>query len=192
MSAAVEAAANEPFLTFMQKQVFDPLGMGDTRADSATEADPGSGDALLPEVRGGSPLRPGPDAPDRLFLLRGIQRIHLHSVRPGALRDGDQQRQAAATCHGAIAPDVTATALGQETGYGLGWDLETVTLAGKQTRVVGHDGDSLGGMVASLMTFPEHGIVVALTSNTSYADTLALGVKIAEAFVEEGKAPAGK
>ena len=44
---------------------------------------------------------------------------------------------------------------GDETGYGLGWDLETVTLAGGQTRVVGYDGESLGGMVASLMTFRE-------------------------------------
>ena len=25
---------------------------------------------------------------------------------------------------------------GDETGYGLGWDLETVTLAGEQTRVL--------------------------------------------------------
>jgi hypothetical protein len=48
-------------------------------------------------------------------------------------------------------------ASGQETGYGLGWDLETVALAGEQTRLVGHDGESLGGMVASLMTFREHG-----------------------------------
>ena len=68
-------------------------------------------------------------------------------------------------------------ASGQETGYGLGWDLKTVTLAGKQTRVVGHDGDSLGGMVASFMTFPEYGIVVAVTSNISYADTFSLAVK---------------
>ena len=75
-------------------------------------------------------------------------------------------------------------ASGEETGYGLGWYLKTVTLAGKQTRVIGHDGDSLGGMVASLMTFPEHGIVVAVTSNISYADTFSLAVKIAEAFVE--------
>ena len=60
-------------------------------------------------------------------------------------------------------------ASGEETGYGLGWDLKTVTLAGKQTRVIGHDGDSLGGMVASLMTFPEYGIVVAVTSNISYS-----------------------
>src|SRR5688572_26847783 len=37
VSAAVEAAADEPFLTFMRKQIFGPLGMDDTRADSATE-----------------------------------------------------------------------------------------------------------------------------------------------------------
>ena len=67
---------------------------------------------------------------------------------------------------------------GQETGYGLGWDLETATLAGRETRVVGHDGDLLGGMMSSLMTFPEHGIVVAVTSNISYADTFAIGSKV--------------
>ena len=78
---------------------------------------------------------------------------------------------------------------GQETGYGLGWDLETVTLAGEQTRVVGHDGDSLGGMVASLMTFRERGIVVAVMSNISYADTFSLAPKIAEAFAEQANRP---
>ncbi len=79
---------------------------------------------------------------------------------------------------------------GEETGYGLGWDLETVTLSGKQTSVVGHDGDSLGGMVASFMTFPEHGIVVSVVSNTSYADTFAVGLKIAQAFAEQARSPA--
>ena len=80
-------------------------------------------------------------------------------------------------------------ASGEETGYGLGWYLKTVTLAGKQTRVIGHDGESLGGMVASLMTFPEYGIVVAVTSNISYADTFSLAVKIAEAFADRGESP---
>jgi CubicO group peptidase (beta-lactamase class C family) len=73
---------------------------------------------------------------------------------------------------------------GQETGYGLGWDLETAALAGKHTRLVGHDGDALGGMVASLMTFPEHGIVVSVISNISYADTFGIAVKIAQAFAQ--------
>ena len=105
VSAAVEAAADQPFLTFMREQIFDPLGMRDTRSADETSgstepirsADIGRRRSLLPEVRSGSPLRPAPDAPPRLFLLRGIQRIPLHSVRPGALRDGDQQRQTAAT-----------------------------------------------------------------------------------------------
>ena len=41
------------------------------------------------------------------------------------------------------------------------------------------------GMVASLMTFPEHGIVVALISNISYADTESVALKIAQAFAEQ-------
>jgi hypothetical protein len=38
-------------------------------------------------------------------------------------------------------------------------------------------------MVASLMTFPD-GLVVAVTSNISYADTYAVGLKMAEAFAQ--------
>ncbi len=81
-------------------------------------------------------------------------------------------------------------ASGEETGYGLGWYIKTVMLAGKQTRVIGQDGDSLGGMVASLMTVPKYGIVVAATSNISYADTFSLAVKVADAFAEQANRPA--
>jgi hypothetical protein len=47
-------------------------------------------------------------------------------------------------------------------------------------------------MVASFMTFPEHGIVVSVTSNISYADTFAVAVKIAQAFAEQGRNSAPK
>jgi CubicO group peptidase (beta-lactamase class C family) len=79
-------------------------------------------------------------------------------------------------------------ASGQETGYGLGWELETVELEGTPTRVVGYDGESLGGMVASLMRFPDHGLVVSVTSNISYADTFAVALNIAQAFTR-GESP---
>jgi CubicO group peptidase (beta-lactamase class C family) len=79
---------------------------------------------------------------------------------------------------------------GEETGYGLGWDLETAELAGAQTTVVGHDGDLLGGQVASLLTVPGRGLVVAVTANIGYADTFAIAVKIAQAFAEPGRGPA--
>jgi len=44
-----------------------------------------------------------------------------------------------------------------------------------------------------LMTFPERGIVVAVTSNISYASTFAIGSRIAGAFAtEHGSSPARK
>jgi CubicO group peptidase (beta-lactamase class C family) len=78
---------------------------------------------------------------------------------------------------------------GEETGYGLGWDLETVQLAGEQTRVVGYDGDSRDGIVSSFMTVPERGIVVAVTTNIAFADTPSIALSIAEAFAAQRKGP---
>jgi hypothetical protein len=46
--------------------------------------------------------------------------------------------------------------------------------------------------VASLMIVRERGIVVSVTSNISYADTFAIGLRIAQAFAEQGKGPARK
>ena len=60
--------------------------------------------------------------------------------------------------------------------------MKTVPLAGKPTRMVGHDGDSFGGMVASLMAFPEYGMAVAVTSNISFADTSSIAERIAQTF----------
>jgi CubicO group peptidase (beta-lactamase class C family) len=144
VSAAVETAADQPFLSFMRRQIFQPLGMDHTEADSATEPIAERATFYFPEVRGGSSLRPGPDAPARLFLLRGSPAYSCPPVRPGAVRDGDQQRQAAATRHRPIAPDLTAAVLGRRDGYGLGWDLETVALGAQQTSSVGHDGGLVG------------------------------------------------
>ncbi len=114
VSAAVEAAADEPFFTFMRKQIFEPLGMDTTtiEADSATEPIPDRATFYFPRFAADPRYGLHLMRAARLFLLRGIQRIPVHAVRPGALRYGDQQRQAAATRHGPITPDVTATGLG--------------------------------------------------------------------------------
>ncbi|OLD71103.1 MAG: hypothetical protein AUI33_07975 [Ignavibacteria bacterium 13_1_40CM_2_61_4] len=73
---------------------------------------------------------------------------------------------------------------GQKTDYGLGWDLHTVTLAGEPTQAAGLDGELQGQRVGSLMMFREAGIVVAVMSNISHADTPALALKVAEAFAQ--------
>jgi len=192
MSAVVEAAADEPLLTFMRKQIFEPLDMDDTIADSAAEASAHRATAYFPRF-GGDP-RYGPD------LMREIDYSCYAGSSGFVSTPTDLVRFAIAINSGTLLQPATVQlfqtsqrlASGEETGYGLGWDLETVSLAGKPTRVIGHDGDSLGGMVASFMTFPEHGLVVSVMSNTSYADTFAVAVNIAQAFAEQRKSPARK
>jgi serine beta-lactamase-like protein LACTB, mitochondrial len=192
VSAAVEAAAHEPFLAFMRKQIFEPLGMNDTEADSATEALPDQATSYFP--RFAADPRYGPD------VMREIDYSCYSGSSVLVSTPSDLVRFAMAIKNGKLLQPATVqllqapqrTSSGQETGYGLGWDLETVTLAGQQTLTVGHDGESLGGMVASLMTFPENGIVVSVTSNTSYADTFDLSLKIAQAFAAQKKSPGSK
>jgi serine beta-lactamase-like protein LACTB, mitochondrial len=189
VSAAVEAAAHEPFLTFMRTQIFEPLGMDDTRAESATEPIPDRATFYFPRF--------GADPRYGLHLMRPIDYSCYAGSSIFLSTPSDLVRFAMAINRGELLQPATVQLLqtsqrlasGEETGYGLGWDLETVALAGHQTRVTGHDGETLGGMVASLMTIPERGIVVSVTSNISYADTSAVALKIAQAFAEEGSRP---
>ena len=223
VSAAVEAAAHQPFLTFMREQIFQPLGMNDTGAESATEENPDhvgepEEDApfltfirqviLEPLGIGGSKAKSAtaeiPD-PARFYVPRfgADPRYGLHVMRPHNLScyagsmaffssPSDLVRFGLAFHSGKLLRPATVQLLqasqqltsGQETSYGLGWDLATVTLAGEPTHAVGHDGESLGGRIMSVMTFREHGIVVAVMSNIAHADTTTLALKIAEAFAE--------
>jgi serine beta-lactamase-like protein LACTB len=184
VSAAVEDAAHEPFLSFMRKEIFQPLGMDHTEADSATESIPDRATPYFPRFV--EEPRYGPE------LMRDIDYSCYAGSSVFVSTPSDLVRFAIAIDSGRLLQPATVRsfqasqklASGRETGYGLGWDLETVAIAGKQAHVIGHDGMSLGGMLASLMTFPEHRMVVAVTSNISYADTFGVGTRIAEAFAQ--------
>jgi serine beta-lactamase-like protein LACTB len=190
VSAAVEAAAREPFMTFMRKQIFEPLGMDDTRADSATEPIPNRATFYFPRFAA--------DPRYGLHLMRPIDYSCYAGASAFLSTPSDLVSFGMAINSGKLLQPVTVQLLqtpqrlvsGQETGYGLGWDLETAELAGERTRLVGHDGETLGGMAASVWTFPRHGIVVAVTSNISYADTAAVALRIAQAFAGQGRRPA--
>ena len=187
VSAAVEAAADEPFLTFMREQIFDPVGMRDTMAESVSEPIPERATFYFP--RFAADPRYGPD------LMREIDISCYSGASTFLSTPSDLVRFGMAIDSGKLLQPATVQAFqtsqrlpsGQETGYGLGWDLETVTIAGKETRSAGHDGTLLGGPVSSLMTFPEHGSVVAVASNISYADTAAVALGIARAFAGRGR-----
>jgi serine beta-lactamase-like protein LACTB len=191
VSTAVEAAADEPFLTFMRNQIFEPLGMENTRADTSTAASGDRATSYFP--RFAADPRYGPD------LMRPLDYSCYAGASVFVSTPSDLVRFGLAISRGKLLQSATVQLLqasqrlpsGEETGYGLGWDLETAALAGGQTRMAGHDGDILGGTVASFMTFPD-GLVVAVTSNISYADTYAVGLKIAEAFAKPAASPARK
>lgn len=191
VSAAVEAAAKQPFLEFMRKQIFEPLGMRDTADDATTEPIADLATYYFPKF--GADPRYGPQAPEKVDLscfsgAGTFVSTPSDLVRFG-LAIGGGKLLKPATVQLLQAPQRLPS--GEETGYGLGWDLETVTIAGQETRSAGHDGTMRGGAVASLLTFPD-GLVVAVTSNTSYADAFAIGQKIAQAFADQGSGAAVK
>jgi CubicO group peptidase (beta-lactamase class C family) len=225
VSAAIEAAANQPFPTFMRRRIFEPLGMRNTVPDPATVSAPAEADDdfplfnLIRELIFDPRTRRAPDAhqakpsPERAtsYFPRFIENpgYGLHLMRPvdyscyagssGFLSTpSDLVRFAMAINGGALLKRATVDLLqtsqqlstGEKTRYGLGWDLEPVVVRGKRMRAIGHNGDILGGMAASLLILPDYGIVVAVTSNISHADTLSLAAKIAEIFVGEEDAPA--
>jgi serine beta-lactamase-like protein LACTB, mitochondrial len=192
VSAAVEAAAREPIYAFMRNQIFEPLGMSDTRPDSATDPIPNRVTFYFPRF-----------AADNRYGLQDAPPVD-YSCYAGAYAflstPSDLVRFGLAVGGGRLLQPATVQLLqtsqrlpsGEETGYGLGWDLEAGEFSGAQRRIVGHDGDSVGGMVASLMSLPERGIVVAVMTNTSWVDTFEVAKKIAQAFEGTKTRPAGK
>jgi serine beta-lactamase-like protein LACTB, mitochondrial len=182
VSAAVENAANQPFARFMRTRIFEPLGMRDTEADFTAESSLNATTPYFP--RFAADPRYGAD------LMRPLDYSCYAGASAILSTPSDVARFGLAVNGGALLRPETLRALqtsqrlssGDDTGYGLGWDLETVTLNGQSTRWIGHNGHLLGGMNATLMTFPGHALSIAVLSNISYAKTDALALKIAEAF----------
>jgi serine beta-lactamase-like protein LACTB len=193
VSAAVESAAGEPFFRFMQAHILDPLGMAETIPDSSLEAIRNRTTFYFPKFAGDT--RYGPE----------LAREGDHSCFAGAAAylstPSDLVRFGMAVSRGTLLQPATVAILqtpqrlasGQTTGYGLGWTLETVPLAGEPTRMAGHGTkpDFIGG-TTSLMTFPDRALVVAVTSNVSFADTAALAAGVAGAFAGQPRPPASK
>jgi CubicO group peptidase (beta-lactamase class C family) len=219
VSAAVEAAAHQPFLTFMGEQIFRPLRMDNTGAESAREENPErvgepAEDApfltlmrqviLKPLGVGGENAKPA-TAPATVYLPGfghdAFIRYGVHVMRACNLScyagsmaffstPSDLVRFGLALNRGTLLQTATVRLLhtsqqlksGQETNYGLGWDVHTVTLAGAPTQTAGSESELRGRRVGALMVFREAGIVVAVIANMGYADPSALALKVAEAF----------
>lgn len=175
VSAVVQAAAEEPFLDFMVREVFAPIGMRHTV--------PGYMARIVPNrvsfyVYGEDDrLRNAPYVDNSYkWAGGGFLSTPADLIRFGfALLDGELLEP------GTV--DLMWTSLrlesGEETGYGLGWSVGE-DAAGRP--MVGHTGGSVGG-TTSYAIFPERRMVVAVTSNVSGADGLSsLALELAGVF----------
>jgi serine beta-lactamase-like protein LACTB, mitochondrial len=157
LAAVIESASSEPFLEYMQRHVFDTLGLVQTTADQnrlliaersrfyARQKDgsfenapyvdnsykwAGGGFLSTPEdlvTFGSALLRPGFLTADSLKLLFTSQKT------------GD----------------------GKETGYGMGWSIRK---SESGQRIYDHGGGSVGG-TCELIVYPDSHVVVALLTN---------------------------
>lgn len=221
MSSAIETAAGQPFYSFVRERVFGPAGMQDTVADPSV-MEPGEDFPLVnivreliydPEsIRRRNETAPKHPARNRVtsYATRFASdpNYGMHVLRPldyscyagaGAFLStpSDLVRFRMALDGGKLLRQETVEMLqtpqrlasGNETGFGLGWQVSTGS-SGKRT--ARRDGDILGGRVATLLTFPDDKITVAVISNISFADTPAVAETVAEIFGAGGTRSAPK
>ena len=192
LSAVAEAAADAPFVTFLNERILRPLGMLDTFKELLTNPPPDAATSYNPRFAANPTYG--------LTLLPKFD-YSCHAGSNGFLSTpSDLVRFGMAINRGKLLRLQTVQLLqtpqrlasGEQTSYGLGWELKSVTLAGQQVQAAGHNGHFWVEEVASLLTFPERGLAVAVMSNVSFAGTPSVAERIAQAFAEQGKSPAGK
>lgn len=170
VSAAIAHAAGQPFLPFMQQQVFQPLGMNHTAAESSIEENPEHvgepeedapilsiiHDGLLTPLGGGR--RYGPET---------IATVYIPRFGTDPRRGVERMRPRNYSCFA-----------GSMAFYSTASDLVRFGLA----KDGAFDGELVGGRVMSLLTQRDRGVVVAVMSNVTHADTSAIAQRVAAAF----------
>jgi serine beta-lactamase-like protein LACTB, mitochondrial len=191
LSAVVEAAAGEPFPTFMTREVFTPLGMKSTVIET-DEQSPDTTSFYFPRAALNTKL--GVEEASRrhnsclfgagayLSTPTDLARFGSAMLKPGLLKVDTI----------ALLQTPLHLASGESTDFALGWKVEHVQLSGASARMVAHRATPMGGTAALLM-FPDHRLVIAAVSNVSDAEGVApFGVKVAEAFARPAREPRAK
>src|SRR5215468_766115 len=157
LSAVIESAAGEDFLSYMQRSVFKPLGLTSTMADEPAQIIEQR--ARFYTATKGKPLQNAPFTDNSYKWAGG----GLLSTAEDLVRFGSSLLQPGFLKAESLALLFTSqkTTGGQPTGYGFGWLIEK-SKSGK--RIYDHSGGSAGA-TAWLMIYPDTHIVVALVSN---------------------------
>lgn len=185
LGAAVEAAAERPFLAYLDEAVLEPLEMASTGADR--------GDGLIPNLTSfyhrdrESNVVPAPPI-DTSYKWAGgglvsttgdLLRFASEMMEPTLISTDMRDRM--------WTPMVTST--GQTTHYGMGWALDVDEF---NRRVVAHAGGQVG-CTAYLLIFPDLNAASVILCNTTSAEFgRDLAVVVAEAFIRQRDAMAAQ
>jgi CubicO group peptidase (beta-lactamase class C family) len=164
VGAVVEAVAGQPYLEFMDQEVFTPAGMEKTVPDLGDE---GAHEVVKYDRAAFGTLRRGQDIDMSCSMAPG----GFLSTPTELVRFGyamlNRQILDSATVELFWTPQRLES--GAPTTYGYGWAIQNVSLGDDDaatTRMIGHGGSVLGGQ-ASLMIFPDEDMVVAVMTNAS-------------------------
>jgi serine beta-lactamase-like protein LACTB len=180
VSAVVESAAGEEFLSHMQGHVFTPLGLAHTAADQNTQIVEQRSRFYGVAKDGHAENAPYVDNSYKwagggfLSTAEDLVRFGSSVMEPGFLK--------AETLKTMFTPQKTKT--GEATEYGIGWFIHK-SQSGKL--VYEHAGGSVGG-TSQLILYPETHVVVALVTNLSDRRWKREEVEsVAENFASTGK-----
>jgi CubicO group peptidase (beta-lactamase class C family) len=177
LSAVIEGASGEPFLSLMQKRVFGPAGMRNTSADDPAPIVPGRARSYTRDALTGHVV----NAPyvDNSYKWAGggfVSTAEDLVAFANALLEGRLLNSATVK----LLWTSLKTSDGKPTEYGLGW---TVDRDSKGRARVRHSGGAMGGS-ANLVLYPEQSLVVALLVNSDESFTRQTP-QIAEVFLDE-------
>ena len=157
LSAVIEAAAGQGFLSYMRQQVFEPLGLRGTVADQPSEIIAQRARFYTREKD--KPLRNAPFVDNSYkwagggFLSNAEDLVRFGSalLQPGFLKPESLR----------LLFTSQKTSKGEETGYGMGWAIHN---SKSGLRVYEHSGGSAGGS-SQLILYPDTQVVVAMICN---------------------------
>ncbi|GAB4542782.1 MAG: hypothetical protein Tsb0010_19560 [Parvularculaceae bacterium] len=203
LSAAIEGAAGEDFLPFMQRAVFDAAGMADTTADMNAKIIPNRTDFYHYDQEAGEIINaPAVDNSNKWagggFLSTPSDLLKfVHAMFDDGLVSGETLTVLTTSQH---------TRDGEATNYGIGWRVDmTENQLGVVTQIygeevaadlrdlldgapiLGHGGSSVGGLTVLFLIPDAPGrVAIAATSNNS-AIVPGFALPAAAAFVEAAR-----
>jgi serine beta-lactamase-like protein LACTB len=176
ISAVIQSAEGEPFLEFIDRKVFEPLGMRNTVAEHT--------DSIIPfrtryySNRGGV-TRNAPFVDNSYKWAGGGFLSNTEDLITFGYAHFDYDYISEETVE--LFWTSQQTSDGDDTRYGIGWGVYADD-AGR--RIVGHGGSSIGGRTQFIM-YRDLGVIVAVTANLSEAPvSSAFAQAIAAGFLE--------